>query len=50
MEIYCETSESKGFRDTRRETVVTTLSKYIKQILQVDPTFTDEHVGGLLLS
>ena len=39
MEFYCGTSEWKGFPGTPRETLVTTLSKDVKRVLQVDPPF-----------
>ena len=39
MECYCETPESKGFRGTTREMLVTKLLKDIKQVLEVEATF-----------
>ena len=39
MKFYCKTSESKSFRGKPRETLLSTLLKNIKRVLEVDPTF-----------
>ena len=39
MKFYYETSESKGFRGTPRGTLVSTLSRDIKRVLEWDLTF-----------
>ena len=39
MKFYSKISELKGFWGTLRETLVTTLSKDIKRVLEVDPSF-----------
>ena len=39
MKFYYETSESKRFRGTPRETLVSTLSRDIRQVLEWDLTF-----------
>ena len=47
MEFYCETSELEGFRGSPKETLVTTLLKDIKRVIEVDSTFPLQPVNQL---